>query len=392
MPRLNHRTPKYRKHKPTGQAVVTLDGRDFYLGKHGTAASRREYDRLIAEWLDNGRRLPSADSDWSVTELAAAYWRYAKAYYVKDGKPTDEVACIKGALRHLRALYGPTHARDFGPIALKAVRQRMIDDGWSRDFINKQVGRLKRCFKWGVANEHIPAANYQALIALDGLKRGRSQARETAPVMPVPDETVDATLDHLNPVTADLVRFQRLTGCRPGEAYSLRPCDLDRTGEVWFYRPASHKTEHRDRQRTIVIGPRAQAILRPYLLRDAEALCFVPPRSRTGRYGKESYRNAIHRACNAAFPATEPLARRDNETLKQWHARLSRHELAELKQWQRQHHWNPNQLRHSTGTAIRKRFGLEAVQTVLGHAKADVTQVYAERDLQQAARVMKEVG
>ncbi len=51
--------PSYRRHKPTGQAVVTLDGRDIYLGKYGTKASRVEYDRLISEseWLAGGREI-----------------------------------------------------------------------------------------------------------------------------------------------------------------------------------------------------------------------------------------------------------------------------------------------------------------------------------------------
>ena len=55
-------------------------------------------------------------------------------------------------------------------------------------------------------------------------------------------------------------------------------------------------------------------------------------------------------------------------------------------------HWHPNQLRHSAATEIRRRFGLEAAQVVLGHAKADVTQVYAERDARLAAEVMKQIG
>jgi hypothetical protein len=41
-------TPSYRHHKPSGQAVVTLDGRDFHLGRPGSPESRAEYDRLIA--------------------------------------------------------------------------------------------------------------------------------------------------------------------------------------------------------------------------------------------------------------------------------------------------------------------------------------------------------
>ena len=73
MPKLISKPPKYRKHKPSGQAVVTLDGHDFYLGPHGSKASHLEYDRLIGEWLENGRRLPGASkSDLTITELAAA--------------------------------------------------------------------------------------------------------------------------------------------------------------------------------------------------------------------------------------------------------------------------------------------------------------------------------
>jgi site-specific recombinase XerC len=55
--------------------------------------------------------------------------------------------------------------------------------------------------------------------------------------------------------------------------------------------------------------------------------------------------------------------------------------------------WSPNQIRHAVATSIRAKFGLEAAQkTILGHAKADVTQVYAERDSQKAHDVMREIG
>ena len=54
--------------------------------------------------------------------------------------------------------------------------------------------------------------------------------------------------------------------------------------------------------------------------------------------------------------------------------------------------WSPGQIRHTAGTQIRAQFGLEAAQAVLGHAKADVTQVYAERDLAKARASMAEIG
>ena len=59
---------------------------------------------------------------------------------------------------------------------------------------------------------------------------------------------------YLPTVVADMVRFQRATGCRPGEVCIVRPCDVDTTGDVWSYRPQSHKTEHHGRQRVILIS------------------------------------------------------------------------------------------------------------------------------------------
>jgi site-specific recombinase XerC len=70
-------------------------------------------------------------------------------------------------------------------------------------------------------------------------------------------------------------------------------------------------------------------------------------------------------------------------------ARLTEEEQAER---QKDHRWSPNQLRHAAATEIRQRFGLEAAQVVLGHSRADVTQVYAERDNGLAAKIMSEVG
>src|SRR4051794_12074792 len=111
------RTPSYRHHKPSGQAVVTLNGRDIYLGKHATAESRAEYDRVVAEWLSNGRRaVPGSDA--TVSEVMLGYIRHADAYYVKDGQPTSEPGMIRLSFRPLKELYGRTVAREFGPLAL----------------------------------------------------------------------------------------------------------------------------------------------------------------------------------------------------------------------------------------------------------------------------------
>jgi hypothetical protein len=123
------RTPSYRLHKPSGRAVVTLDGRDLYLGPHQSDASRELYDRLVSEWLRTGRRLPApADEgvDFVVVELVDAYLAHVQAYYVKEGAPTSEQASINCALRPLLRLYRDTPVTEFGPLKLKTVRQDMI--------------------------------------------------------------------------------------------------------------------------------------------------------------------------------------------------------------------------------------------------------------------------
>jgi integrase len=223
----------------------------------------------------------------------------------------------------------------------------------------------------------------------------------------VADNVVDATLPHLPEVVADMVRLQRLCGCRPGEVSLIRPCDVDASGEVWVYQPESHKTEHHGRKRIICIGPKGQDVLRPYLLRPAESYCFSPqdserkrlaemhakrrtplscgnrpgsnrtrrPKRKPGeRYDTNTYRRAIHRAVDLANRARTKQAAKEGVEPEM----LSR--------------WSPNQLRHSAATAIRKAFGLEAAQVTLGHAQADVTQVYAERDLSLAVEVMRKIG
>jgi hypothetical protein len=104
------RTPSYRLHKPTGRAVVTLNGRDYYLGEYGTPESQSEYDRLVAEWLTNGRTISRRGSgsasgfDISVNELFEAFVEWAESYYRKGGRITGEVTNIKHAVRVLRKL------------------------------------------------------------------------------------------------------------------------------------------------------------------------------------------------------------------------------------------------------------------------------------------------
>jgi len=423
MPKLAFSVPKYRRYGRKNLAVVNFGrGKDVYLGPWRSKRSRELYDQLIALWLQNGRALPDdalaqfcGEADLAAVpqpapraehvppsppagppvptlrELAEAYNAHARVYYRKAGRSTREAEQIAEALAVAVEHFGEQPADQFGPRRFQLTRDAMIAKGWSRPYINKQCGRIKRACRWAVTQEMIPAAVCGALREVEGLKKGRTPAPETEHVEPVARAVVDATLPHLNPIVADMVRLQLETGMRPGEVRELRPRSVDRGGAVWAYRPESHKTEHQAKNRVVFIGPKGQAILRPYLLRGADEYCFSPieavrkmreqrasdrrtplscgnrtgtnrqvaPRRRAGRkYSKDSYTKAIRRACQSA--QLEP--------------------------------WQPNQLRHTRATEVRAQFGLEAAQVILGHSQADVTQIYAERDEAKAREVMAQVG
>jgi len=429
MPKLLSRAPKYALHKASGRAVVKIGGKLHYLGPYGSAESKLEYRRVVSAWsaeqagktVAAGSGVP--ESDTTLAELLAAYLQHAESYYRKDGRPTSMLFILRSVAR-LWKPYATAFVRDVKPSHLKTIQATMVKDGQSRSYVNKVTSYSKMIFRWATENDLAPAGVWQSLLAVRGLAKGRTKAREPEPVGPVDDVTVDATAPYLPPVVQDMVAFQRHTGARPGEVCSIRPCDVDRSGDVWLYRPESHKCQHHDRGRVIAIGPRAQEILLPYLLRDATAFCFsprdsearrnavrrdnrktpmtpsqtartprrCPRRPAKDRYTKDSYCRAIARACDLAFPPPPPLGRLEGESTRKWRERLTEVQSAELKAWQAAHRWSQNQLRHSAGTDVRKRFGLEAAQVVLGHAKANTTEIYAERDLRLAVEIARQVG
>ncbi len=435
------RVPQMVHHKQSGRALVSLpDGcggrKQIMLGTWGTPEAEAEYARVIAEWLAANRQLPGTilnSPDLTVNELIARLWQahVIEHYRRPDGSQTAEVGEYRLTFRTLRQLYGYTAARDFGPAALKAVRQSFIAQDLCRNTVNQRTGRIRRLFKWAVENELLAEPVYRALLLVPDLEKGRSAARETPKVPPVPDTVVDATLPFLPPQLQAAVRVQRLTGMRPGEALLLRGRDLDTSRPTWEYRPHQHKTAHHDQQRVIFIGPKAQEVLRPWLRPDPDAYLFQPreamalrhaqrrkarrtrlqpsqqyrrvarPRRAPGsRYTDSAYGHAVTKACKAAFPPPGELARRKVEakrgwrweTDEEWQARLGPERWAEKVAWEKAHHWHPHQVRHTAATELRRAVNVEDVCTILGQRSLAVTEIYAERDAAGAAEIMSRLG
>lgn len=409
MPPRPPQTPSYRLHRSSGLAVVTLDGRDHYLGPHGSPESHERYRTLVGRW-QLGALLPGSGprtDDLMLNELFVRYWKHVRQYYRKHDLPTEEQRMIRTALRPLLEYFGSMRVSEFGPLNLKAVRASLIARGHARTYVNQTVGRMKRMFRWAVENELAPPGTLHALNAVGGLRRGRSEARETEPVRPADESLISAALPFMSPQVAAMVQVQMVTGMRPGEVVCMCPRDIDRSVDPWLYTPQSHKTEHHGRARRVYLGPRAQQLLSPYLLRPEDAPCFSPaeaesqrlkerhadrrvpmscgnrpgsnrrrrPRCRPGvQYTVDSYRRAIERACLRAHPLP---ADADAES---------------RKAWRKEHCFHPHQLRHNAATILARSYGIEAAQVVLGHATLSVTGIYAERDFAKAAAIMKQVG
>jgi len=377
--------PELRLHKPSGQGYVRLNGKFIYLGRHGLPETRVAYDKAIAEWLTNNRELPVAPDELSVIELCDRFMTYAKTYYVRpsDGKPTGQLHVVKNCIKAVTALYGLEPAKNFGPLKLRVVRQKWVDGKLALKTVNKYTKQVQYMWRWAASYEMIPGATVEALNTLNGLRRGRGEARETAPVQQVPEAHIEAVRASVSRPVRALIDLQLATGARSGEILGLRPIDIDRKGPVWMVRLDQHKGAYLGHERCLYLGPKAQEIVKPFLLdRPLHAPLFSPIESEAERYAAKSN----HRHQPVAKAKTSRRLRDQYSTTS--YARA----IAYACKRTSTPHWHPHQLRHNYATRIRREHGLEMAQILCGHRTADVTQVYAEVDRERAVAVVAQIG
>jgi len=301
-------------------------------------------------------------------------------------------------------LFGRVPVAEFGAKALKQVREKMVERGWSRTYTNHQINRLKRMFRWAVEGEMVPGSVLHNLQYVRAIRKGEPGVRETEPVKPVPGEIVAATLPFSSRQVAAMIRLQILTGARPGEIVLVRGRDIDRSGPVWLFAPEYHKTEGRGRSREVYIGPKSQEILSEWLRDDPTAYLFSPadaeadrqtqravrktkvqpsqqyrskdkPEKTPGdRYTAMSYGKAIKYACQKADRAKR------TELVAAARAVDPAADVSAIESAVYVPVWSPNKLRHNAATELRRLFNIEMAQLALGHSNMATTQIYAERD------------
>lgn len=306
-----------------------------------------------------------APATLTVSALCARFSAHAADYCRKpSGRETRERQNCEHAMAAAIAVDASMPVAALSPTWL---RQVMVDRGLARTTINARVNRVRRVVKWAVSHELVPASVLLGLQAVEPLKRGRCQAVEAPGVSPVDEGVIAATAAAVRCPIGAMIRVQALTGMRSGELVGMRGDLIEHLDDVWIYRPAEHKTDHHGISRAIPLGPRCQAVLEPLLAKLRSDPMLFPglelsrPLFRNGRgrpWTPGTYRMAVRRGCARA--GVEP--------------------------------WTPLQLRHTAATRIRRVVGLDAARTVLGHAKAATTEIYAEADFQSAIDAMKLLG
>ncbi|MCC6680725.1 MAG: site-specific integrase [Phycisphaeraceae bacterium] len=386
MPRLKTRTP--RIYRDRDYAYVKLDGQRVPLGRWGTAEAQEAYDRLIAEWLANGRKVPAPTVETepqTVTEVLVAYTRHVDQRYGSTKAPT-----IRVVFRLARQLYGSEPAEAFGPKRLRVVRDSMIAAGLARSTINERIGWLVRAFKWAASHELCSERIYRRLATVQGLRRGEG-GKETAKIKPVPCEDIRRVRRRMARPVRGLIDLQLLTGARPGELLNLSATDIDRSGsgEVWTYKLVQHKAARFDKERTIYFGPRAQRILQQFMPpgRAIDKPLFSP---------RDAFAEAMRRRC------TIGKGRRPNQKANPVTTGRSIGDAYTTASYRRAINYGckaagvpdfgPHRLRHNAATFLRRQFGLDVASVILGHSTLAVTATYAELNDKKAREVIACVG
>ena len=105
--------PKYCRHKSSGQAFVRIGGKMHYLGKFGSQASRQEYDRLIAEFVSNGRQPTQHPDEILVENLIVQFVDHTEK---ETGLSGGSFERLQRVLRLLNDLYGKLPVVQFSPM------------------------------------------------------------------------------------------------------------------------------------------------------------------------------------------------------------------------------------------------------------------------------------
>jgi integrase len=398
MPRLVHRLPQIRHHAPSNRARVRIEGKEYWLGTYGSPESLREYDRIIGEWLANGRQIPVQSQvqrttkepvkkvpvpiretsrslpvkTITITTLIARFIEWADYHYkYASGEPTREAQNFRHVTRPLRKMFGTLPLEDFGPTKLIALRDSWIKRDLARHTINAMTRRVRQVFKWAVSRELAPVSVYQSLQTVEALAPNRGGRETSGSRGSVSWSVVQQTLPFLPPLMQSFVTVLYHTGCRVGELRVLTTGMIDRSQEIWLADLNQHKNSHKGKGRRILFGPKAQAALQDFLLDDQPDEPIFSPLRVDDRQKKRKGKRL-------------PGKSYTRYSLAQVLRRAIRRAGIES--------WTMGQLRHSAACRVLESFDIETTRQVLGHATVKMSRHYSQDSDSAAKEAAKVIG
>ena len=308
----------------------------------------------------------------TVSELCALWDAHCQEYYKGSSTAVNAVVDV----RMFRDLFGQAAVSELTHADMLQLRDALVRSGVARTTVNRRLWRVRYMLAWALDEAIIPATVKAELTQVRSVKRGRTCAPERQPVRPVDDATIAATVEHMTPNTADMVRVHRLTGMRPCELCAMRWSLIDTSRTPWVYRvpPEANKNNWRGEMgqpRVVCIGPKAREVLERHRGGDvpfspmqamAEHLERLRRERKTPFYGKMRGKEDAH------VPRVLGERWTTDAYTKTIHAACDRAGITP---------WGANRLRHTFGTEVRRAFGLEVAKAVLGHTEGGcITDVY----------------
>ena len=376
--------PSYLKHAATGQARTVWDGKTIYLGKYGSPESLAKHNQICAEVLATGH-IRTEVASIGIEELIAKFIADMDIEYTK--RDSREAKQMRRPLRTLVELFPGMPAADLSPLKLVAAQRKWIDKPMSKSTVNMYTGYVLRLYEWATKFEYVPESVWTALQSVGRIKE-RHALKRTKKVKQVDWERVEAIRPHIAPILWDVIQVQWHTGMRAEEVLKMTPGMIDQS--TWAYIMTEHKTDEHVKEKFVFLGPRAREVIAPYLVnRPADKPLFSPKEAQAARYQvmREARKTKVQPS-QLSRSKPSPLRTPGDEYQNTSYFRAIRTacERAGIEPW------SSHQLRHTKGTGVRKQFGLEGAQVVLGHKSIKTTEIYAETDMDLAKRIAEELG
>jgi hypothetical protein len=400
----------------TGQARVQWEGESFYLGKYGSAAAFKAYQRLLPHLEERfyakkaGVPQPVREGELTIDEGLLRWFAFLTTNeagdLLPDGTLSSHFQKVKWHTRPLSELYGDQSPEAFTAQKLSELRGTMRTGKWREkpkpkkwavSYANAAVKSIIEFFAWLEANGLVAPGKREHLMSIKPLRHELVQERGV-----VSDAAVETVCKYTSPTVAAIIKLQRLSAARPSEILRMTPGEIDRSRAVWVYSPRRHKTAWHGIVRQIPLGEKCQEILTPFLEKcQPDEFLFKPSDTkewhRSRRLGKQKpdrttpiYPSELKRRKKLIDQRRIKRVSKPRDMSgynRQTYYKAVKYAIKKAKKaGEQMSDWFPYMLRHTRITEVQQKYGWEEAAAFAGHASPSTTKQYSH---QRKARALE---